>query len=150
MNKIDFKNPTKLNGISQIISKLFSTPLAASSLVIVLLFFLVGITADYISPYDPIKIDIPNKLSDPSWDHWLGTDQLGPNNATIVKANIIPGNDLTVSNNNSRAESIQRLVNAAIIPRIIPIISAIDTEVIAKYKAIFVPTINRESTSRPS
>lgn len=77
MNKIDFKNSTKLNGISQIISKLFSSPLVALSLVIVLLFFLVGITADYISPYDPIKIDIPNKLSDPSWDHWLGTDQLG-------------------------------------------------------------------------
>jgi peptide/nickel transport system permease protein len=45
--------------------------------VIVLLFFVVGITADYITPYDPIKIDIRNKLSGPSWDHWLGTDQLG-------------------------------------------------------------------------
>ena len=75
---------------------------------------------------------------------------LGPNNATIVKANIIPGNDFTVSNTNSRAQSIHWFVNAAIMPSTIPIISAIDTEVTAKYSAIFVPTISRESTSRPS
>ena len=38
---------------------------------------MVGIFADFITPYDPIKIDIRNKLTGPTRDHWLGTDQLG-------------------------------------------------------------------------
>jgi len=71
------KRPTRLARIFQVIRELCSSPLGTFSFVIVLLFFVVGITADYITPYDPIKIDIRNKLSGPSWDHWLGTDQLG-------------------------------------------------------------------------
>ncbi len=77
MTTITVKRPTRFTRILQIIRELCSSPLVAFSLVIVLLFFVVGITADYIAPYDPIKIDIRNKLSGPSWDHWLGTDQLG-------------------------------------------------------------------------
>ena len=77
MTTITAKPTTKFARILQIIRELCSSPLVAFSLVIVLLFFAVGITADYIAPYDPIKIDIRNKLSGPSWDHWLGTDQLG-------------------------------------------------------------------------
>lgn len=71
------KRPTRFARIFQVIRELCSSPLGTFSFVIVLLFFVVGITADYITPYDPIKIDIRNKLSGPSWDHWLGTDQLG-------------------------------------------------------------------------
>lgn len=45
---------------------------------IVLGLLLVGtIFADFFSPYDPNKQDIMNKLAAPSWNHWLGTDQLG-------------------------------------------------------------------------
>ena len=77
MTTITVKPSTRFARILQIIRELCSSPLVAFSLVIVLLFFAVGITADYIAPYDPIKIDIRNKLSGPSWDHWLGTDQLG-------------------------------------------------------------------------
>ena len=77
MTTITVKPLTKSARILQIIRELCSSPLVVFSLVIVLLFFAVGITADYIAPYDPIKIDIRNKLSGPSWDHWLGTDQLG-------------------------------------------------------------------------
>ena len=77
MTTITVKPLTKFARILQIIRELCSSPLVVFSLVIVLLFFAVGITADYIAPYDPIKIDIRNKLSGPSWDHWLGTDQLG-------------------------------------------------------------------------
>ena len=77
MTTITVKPLTKFARILQIIRELCSSPLVVFSLVIVLLFFAVGITADYIAPYDPIKIDIRNKLSGPSWGHWLGTDQLG-------------------------------------------------------------------------
>ncbi|HAZ79875.1 MAG TPA: peptide ABC transporter permease [Porticoccaceae bacterium] len=77
MTTIVVKRPTRFARIFQVIQELCSSPLGTFSFAIVLLFFVVGITADYITPYDPIKIDIRNKLSGPSWDHWLGTDQLG-------------------------------------------------------------------------
>ncbi|MGB7269697.1 MAG: ABC transporter permease [Albidovulum sp.] len=63
--------------IGAVLRALCSSPLGAFSCIIVVLFFAVGITADFIAPYDPIKIDIRNKLIGPSWEHWLGTDQLG-------------------------------------------------------------------------
>jgi peptide/nickel transport system permease protein len=36
-----------------------------------------AIFAPLIAPYDPAEQDIPNRLQGPSWDHPLGTDQLG-------------------------------------------------------------------------
>lgn len=50
---------------------------------IVLLVIVVACTATIISPHDPVKQDIINKMMDPawcedaSWEHVLGTDQLG-------------------------------------------------------------------------
>ncbi|NBP17266.1 MAG: ABC transporter permease, partial [Actinobacteria bacterium] len=29
------------------------------------------------TPYDPLVIDTTARFSSPSWQHWLGTDQLG-------------------------------------------------------------------------
>jgi peptide/nickel transport system permease protein len=41
------------------------------------LFFASAIFAPWIAPYDPNALDIPARLSDPSWTHLAGTDQLG-------------------------------------------------------------------------
>ncbi|MCL4459429.1 MAG: ABC transporter permease [Chloroflexi bacterium] len=38
---------------------------------------LTAIFAPVISPYDPLQIDLPNRLQAPNWDHWLGTDDFG-------------------------------------------------------------------------
>jgi peptide/nickel transport system permease protein len=46
-------------------------------LVLVLLFFASAIFAPWIAPYDPNALDIPSRLSGPTWDHFAGTDQLG-------------------------------------------------------------------------
>lgn len=46
-------------------------------LVLVVLFFASAIFAPWIAPYDPNALDIPARLSDPSWVHIAGTDQLG-------------------------------------------------------------------------
>ena len=45
--------------------------------VIVLALFVVSILAPWISPYEPTAIDLQNVLAAPSWQHPLGTDQLG-------------------------------------------------------------------------
>ncbi|HEW92363.1 MAG TPA: ABC transporter permease [Thermotogaceae bacterium] len=51
--------------------------LAVIGLIVITLFILVAIFANYLMPYDPYKIDIRNRLKGPSKEHWLGTDDLG-------------------------------------------------------------------------
>ncbi len=68
---------TRLTQVRNVIRKLCSTPLGLISVIVVIAFFVVGITADWIAPYDPIKLDIPAKLQGPTAAHWLGTDQVG-------------------------------------------------------------------------
>jgi peptide/nickel transport system permease protein len=52
-------------------------PVGALGLVIVLLFGLAGIFADWIAPYNPTANDFSAMTESPGWAHWLGTDQLG-------------------------------------------------------------------------
>jgi len=46
-------------------------------LVLVLLFFASAVFAPWLAPYDPNQMDIPARLSGPTWEHLAGTDQLG-------------------------------------------------------------------------
>jgi peptide/nickel transport system permease protein len=46
-------------------------------LALVAAFFASAIFAPWLAPYDPMQMDIPARLSGPTWDHPLGTDQLG-------------------------------------------------------------------------
>lgn len=57
--------------------RLMADPMGAIGVVLVTLLVLSAIFAGWLSPYDPAAIDVPSKLQPPSWDHWLGTDQLG-------------------------------------------------------------------------
>lgn len=44
---------------------------------ILLAIVLMTIFAPWLAPYDPLKINMANRLADPSWAHPLGTDALG-------------------------------------------------------------------------
>ena len=44
---------------------------------VVLILFFISLLAPLISPYDPSAINAWKVLSPPSWQHWLGTDELG-------------------------------------------------------------------------
>ncbi|RQW80996.1 MAG: ABC transporter permease [Methanothrix sp.] len=46
-------------------------------LIIILLLVMTAALADYISPYDTDKVVLKEKLKPPSWQHPMGTDQLG-------------------------------------------------------------------------
>ncbi len=46
-------------------------------LIIVLAVIAVGILAPWIAPFDPFKLNVPDKLQPPNAVHWMGTDQLG-------------------------------------------------------------------------
>ncbi|MGV6875515.1 nickel ABC transporter permease subunit NikC [Pseudochelatococcus sp. B33] len=43
---------------------------------------LLALAAPIVSPYDPNAVDLANRLQDPTWQHWLGTDHLGRDMAT--------------------------------------------------------------------
>jgi len=46
-------------------------------LLLVLLFFISAIFAPIFATHDPFQMDIPNRMSGPTAEHWAGTDQLG-------------------------------------------------------------------------
>jgi peptide/nickel transport system permease protein len=51
--------------------------IGAVGLAIVMMFVIVGICGPWFAPLDPNSIDIKARLASPTWDHPLGTDQLG-------------------------------------------------------------------------
>jgi peptide/nickel transport system permease protein len=63
--------------VSSTFAKLRKDPLGMTGLVIVIVVLLSAIFASILAPHDPLEVDVYNRLSGPSWQHWLGTDQLG-------------------------------------------------------------------------
>lgn len=53
------------------------SPMAQFCLFIILGTALLGIFAPWIAPHDPYENNILMKYATPSWEYWLGTDQLG-------------------------------------------------------------------------
>ena len=56
--------------------------LGGNAAAVVSLFFLVGmfvlaVLAPWIAPYSPTGQDLADTLAEPSWQHWMGTDDLG-------------------------------------------------------------------------
>ncbi len=52
-------------------------PLAATGIVLVLVFVIFALFAPWIAPQDPAAIQLPARLDPPSHAHWFGTDELG-------------------------------------------------------------------------
>lgn len=48
-----------------------------TGLILVPLFIGSAIFPPWIAPYEPNAMDIPSRMSPPSWEHLAGTDQLG-------------------------------------------------------------------------
>ncbi len=63
--------------MSSVFAKLRKDPLGIAGLVIVTVILSAAILASLLAPYDPLEVDVYNRLAGPSWQHWLGTDQLG-------------------------------------------------------------------------
>jgi len=58
-------------------SGLKKDPLGMAGFVLVSIILLLTILAPWLAPYDPLDVNVHNRLSGPSAAHWLGTDQLG-------------------------------------------------------------------------
>lgn len=60
---------------------------------IILFYFLVALFGPVIAPYDPLEINLLNKLQPPSWEHLMGTDDKGRD----VLSRIIYGSKLSLT-----------------------------------------------------
>ena len=58
--------------------------LAAFGAAVIVLWVLLAVFGQAISPYDANIVDVAARLQPPSWQHWMGTDQLGRDVATRV------------------------------------------------------------------
>jgi peptide/nickel transport system permease protein len=57
--------------------RLAQDPMGVLGFALVLLVVVAAVFADWLAPYDPLKLDVLDRLAGPSWFHLLGTDQLG-------------------------------------------------------------------------
>ena len=71
------KDTAGTGGARLVLNRLVKDPMGLIGLVIVTSFVVIALFADVLAPYDPVKIDILNKLQGPSLTHLFGTDQLG-------------------------------------------------------------------------
>jgi peptide/nickel transport system permease protein len=72
--------PAAMRGLDElldVIRRIMRTPIGAMSLILVVMLVLCALFAPLIAPYDPIALNPRIRLQGPSWEHWLGTDQLG-------------------------------------------------------------------------
>jgi peptide/nickel transport system permease protein len=58
--------------------------LPAFGATVIVLWLLLALFGQIVSPYDANLVDVAARLQPPSWQHWMGTDQLGRDVATRV------------------------------------------------------------------
>ena len=73
----DASLPKPRSELGEILHHLLRDPLGLAGLIIVLLILGSALLAPWIAPYDPIAMNIPDRLQGPSAAHLLGTDQIG-------------------------------------------------------------------------
>lgn len=67
----------KRREMMSIVQQLKEDKLAVTGAMIILSLMIIVILAPYITPYDPIELDLENRLASPDRNHLMGTDNLG-------------------------------------------------------------------------
>jgi len=60
-----------------VIIRLWKNPKGSFGMIVLFLLIVMAVTANQISPYDPVEVNLREKLQMPSSTHWFGTDELG-------------------------------------------------------------------------
>lgn len=61
----------------EVMRRLFKSKLAVAGLIVIILYILVAVFADFIVPHDIAAMDLSQKNMSPSSAHWFGTDDFG-------------------------------------------------------------------------
>lgn len=73
----DASLPKPRSELGEILYHLVRDPLGLTGLIIVMLILASAFFAPWIAPYDPIALNVPDRLQGPGAAHLMGTDQLG-------------------------------------------------------------------------
>ncbi|MFC9835337.1 ABC transporter permease [Rhodococcus sp. NPDC127530] len=69
--------PKRFAGLKRFWRRFRSNRVALAAAIVLLLLGIASIAAPLIAPYGPNQLDVFDRLSGPSTEHWLGTDSLG-------------------------------------------------------------------------
>src|SRR5215813_6216670 len=61
----------------QVLQQLIRKPMAVVGALVIFAWIAVSIAAPLLSSFDPIEVNVDNRLDPPSAEHWLGVDGLG-------------------------------------------------------------------------
>jgi peptide/nickel transport system permease protein len=61
----------------RVLLQLLRKPMAVAGALVILAWIVVSIAAPLLSSYDPTEVNVDNRLTPPSAEHWLGVDGLG-------------------------------------------------------------------------
>jgi len=87
------KRSSKVERWIHVYKQLKKNKMAVVGAWIVAFYFLVALLAPIIAPYDPLQVDLVNKLQGPSLDHWMGTDDKGRD----ILSRVIYGSQLSLA-----------------------------------------------------
>lgn len=73
----DASLPKPRSELGEILYHLVRDPLGLAGLIIVLAILASAVLAPWIAPYDPVALNVPDRLQGPNVAHLMGTDQLG-------------------------------------------------------------------------
>jgi peptide/nickel transport system permease protein len=62
---------------SDALARLLANKMAVFSLVLVIILILLALVGPYITPHDFLSQDLDSRNQPPSWEHWMGSDNLG-------------------------------------------------------------------------
>jgi peptide/nickel transport system permease protein len=71
------RHASEFSQIREFLFAVKKSKLTLAGLAIVLGLVFVALAAPLLAPYDPVKMDLANRLQAPSASHWMGTDELG-------------------------------------------------------------------------
>jgi peptide/nickel transport system permease protein len=76
-----------------LVQRIAAEPMGLLGLALVMLLILTGLFADGLVLYDPIKMNMQERLLGPSWSHPLGTDNIGRD----VFSRVIKGSQIALT-----------------------------------------------------
>jgi peptide/nickel transport system permease protein len=71
------KNNSKWQEFLLTVRLLRQNPIAMAGVVILTTMMIMALCADFLTPFDPIRISLSERLQPPSLSHWFGTDEVG-------------------------------------------------------------------------
>ena len=69
--------PRKRNPVKPVVDFISRKPLGAAGALIIVIMVLMAVVGPWMTQWDPLTHNLPDKLQTPNWNHWLGTDELG-------------------------------------------------------------------------